>query len=94
MTKTVSKTKSKPRLEVRSIRSINMNCKNYMFVHKRLRIGYRDGVLSAFIPWDDGSFGIPVTEEFATSFENYECSFNSMFNLLAALLVKAGSCPF
>lgn len=86
--------KTKHRLEVRSIRSINMNCKNYMFVHKRLRIGICDGVLSAFIPWDDGIVSIPVTEEYADSFENYECSFNSMFNLLAALLVKAGSCPF
>lgn len=94
MTKFVSKTKSRPRLEVRSIRSINMNCKNYMFIHKRLHIGICDGVLSAFVPWDDGLITIPVTEEFATSFENYECSFDSMFNLLAALLVKAGTCPF
>lgn len=86
--------KTKPRLEVRSIRSINMNCKNYMFIHKRLRIGICDGVLSAFISCDNGNVSIPVTEEYADSFEKYECSFNSMFNLLAALLVKAGSCPF
>ncbi len=94
MTKRVIKNSSKPRLEVRSVRSINMNCKNYMFVHKRLHIGVCDGVLSAFIPWDDDIVNIPVTEEFADSFENYECSFDTMFNLLAALLVKAGTCPF
>ncbi len=94
MTRRVIKTSSKPRLEVRSIRSINMNCKNYMFIHKHLRIGVRDGVLCAFIPWDDIIVYIPVTKEFADSFDNYECSFDSMFNLLAALLVKAGTCPF
>lgn len=92
MTKFI-KTK-KPRLEVRSVRSINMNCKNYMFIHKRLHVGIVDGVLSAYIPWDDGIISITVTEEFASDFENYECSFDSMFNLLASLLVKAGTFPF
>lgn len=77
-----------------SKRCRNMNCPNYVFVHNRLHVGICDGVLSAFVTWDDGIVSIPVDKSFADDFEAFECSFKTMFNILACLLVKAGTCPF
>ena len=86
---------SKRKIEVQSLKSRNMNCKEYIKVHKRMYVVSSES--SHFICLHyDSSFKVcmSITELAFKDFVSYEMDFDCLLNLFAALCVKAGGVPF
>lgn len=86
---------NKKRLSVDSVAVRNMNCSNYVYLHKRMYafISGSTYFICLHSSLDDSTM-IPVTKVAYDDFVSYEMKFSAMVNLFAALCMKAGELPF